>query len=288
MPLSDPLFVLPSARLDEAILALPWRLPGARPEDEGVVAQALAAAAEKGAPPTEHLPGFSPPFRISEGPWNAVAVAKAGLAPPSPPVAPTGYKPSMEWALDFLVARLLRGSEIDHLRPLGGQCVPGVGVRARIAYGIDDLPGGKRGLDLWRTSYWRRSALAAMVYRGVGESAHWGLHIQAREAANLCADWPVNMDAMITVGPYGRRWASVQADAPFEVLRDLAAGARIWPPVPGVDAHQIARPDPDTEAQVLNDWASIESLGARARRVEPPILPLEKIQWGDESTEGKA
>jgi hypothetical protein len=287
MPVSDPLFVLPPARLNEAILALPWRLPGAQPEDEGVISQALTAAAQKGEPPTEHLPGFSPPFRIGEGPWDAIAVAKSALSPPPPQVVPTGYKPPMEWALDLLVARLLRGSAIDQLRPLGGQCVPGVGVRARIAYGIDDLPKGGRGLDIWRASYWRRSALAALVYRGGGENAHWALHIQAREVANLCAGWPSDMDAMITVGPYGRRWTSVQASAPAEVLRDLAAGARIWPPIPGTDANQIARPDPDTEAQVLNDWTSIERLGAKARRVETPILPMEKIQWEDESAERK-
>jgi len=288
MPLSDPLFVLPPARLDEAILALPWRLLGAQPEDEGIVTQALTSPAEKGAPPTEHLPGFSPPFRISEGPWDALAVARAALAPPSPPLAPTGYKPPMEWALDLLVARLLRGSAIDHLHLLGGACVPGVGVRARIAYGIDDLPKGKRGLDLWRVSYWRRSALAAIVYQGVGENAHWALHIRAREATNLCADWPINMDAMITVGPYGRKWTSVEADAPSSVLRDLAAGARIWPPMPEVENNQISRPDPDMEAQVLNDWASIDRLGVKALRIEPPTLPMEKIEWGEENSEGKA
>lgn len=275
---SDALFTVPIARLAEAIRYLPWRLPNLTLQDATLIERGLAEVARSGANPLEQLPGFAPPFRFTAGEWDAPAVAQAALS--VMPVREVMEESGVERALDLLAARLLRGGRgIDPLFLLGGRFIPGVGVRSRLAYGVDGLPSGCAGMKAWRSSYWRRSTLAAIRARGATPSSHWAIHLLASEASALCQEWPSGQGALLAIGPFGRRWAPFKDEGKgSDVLADMAAGAKIWPPLPETEAAQVSRPDPDIEAKALHDWLRIPNLTQKAA-MEPSPIRMDRVEW---------
>ncbi len=272
--LTDTLFLLPPARLAEGIRLLPWRLSGARGVDASLLVQALGDTARRGEPPPSQLPGFHPPFRCAPGAWDVSSVVEAATSPcPARPLPWTRAR--AERALDGAASRLMRGRSVDPLCFLGPHAgVPGVGTRTRLAQGLSDVPGTAR-MAWWRASYWRRSAVACLLHRGLPPpSGAWGICLLPHEIAAILPGWPSGQSAVVCTDPSRRvRWGACHPGGE----RDVAAGAPLWPPADGEGTD--FRPEAELEQALLQVMADEPGLAARAAIVEAPTMELDDLDW---------